>query len=64
MCVRDWPKGPNMVPRPILGGNSISPKRPTDYLLAIRQANGELLRSSMKRFKREFLEVDKVEDKV
>ena len=40
------------------------PKRPTDYLLTIRQGEKETLRSYVKRFTRETLEVDEVEDKV
>ena len=38
------------------------PKRPADHLLTIRQGEKETLRSYMKRFTRETLEVDKVDD--
>ncbi|XP_030970403.1 uncharacterized protein LOC115990750 [Quercus lobata] len=40
------------------------PKRPVDYLLTIRQGEKETLRSYIKRFTRETLEVDKADDKV
>ena len=40
------------------------PKRPTDYLLTIRQGEKETLRSYVKRFTRETLEVDEANDKV
>ncbi|XP_030934833.1 uncharacterized protein LOC115960198 [Quercus lobata] len=40
------------------------PKRPTDHLLTIRQGEKETLRSYVKRFMRETLEVDEVDDKV
>ena len=30
MCVSDWPKGPNIIPRPNLGDNSISPQPHSD----------------------------------
>ena len=40
------------------------PKRPTDHLLTIRQGERETLRSYMKRFTRETLEVDEANDKV
>ena len=40
------------------------PKRPTDYLLTIRQGEKETLRSYVKRFTRETLEVDEADDKV
>ena len=30
MCVNDWPKGPNIIPRPNLGDNSISPQPHSD----------------------------------
>ena len=40
------------------------PKRPADHLLTIRQGEKETLRSYMKRFTRETLEVDKANDKV
>lgn len=39
-------------------------KRPTDHLLTIKQGEGESLRSYVKRFNREVLEVDEAEDKV
>lgn len=39
-------------------------KRPADHLLTIKQGEGELLRSYVKQFNREVLEVDKVKDKV
>ena len=37
---------------------------PADYLLTIRQGDKETLRSYVKRFTRETLEVDEVDDKV
>ena len=40
------------------------PKRPADYLLTIRQGEKETLRSYVKRFTRETLEVDETDDKV
>ena len=40
------------------------PKRPTDHLLAIRQGEKETLRSYIKHFTRETLEVDEADDKV
>ncbi|XP_065615644.1 uncharacterized protein LOC136061603 [Quercus suber] len=40
------------------------PKRPADHLLSIRQGEKETLRSYVKRFTRETLEVDKTDDKV
>ena len=40
------------------------PKRLTDHLLTIRQGENETLRSYVKRFTRETLEVDKANDKV
>ena len=40
------------------------PKRPADHLLTIRQGKKETLRSYVKRFTRETLEVDEVDDKV
>ena len=40
------------------------PKRPTDHLLAIRQGEKETLRSYVKRFTCETLEVDEADDKV
>ena len=39
-------------------------KRPVDYLLTIRQGEKETLRSYVKRFTRETLEVDEADDKV
>ena len=39
-------------------------KRPVDLLLTIKQAEREPMRSYVKRFTREVLEVDKVDDKV
>ena len=39
-------------------------KRPVDHLLTIRQGVKESLRSYMKRFTREVLEVDEANDKV
>ncbi|XP_065629148.1 uncharacterized protein LOC136067349 [Quercus suber] len=48
--------------RPFIGGQR--PKRPTDYLLTIRQGEKETLRSYVKRFTRETLEVDEANDKV
>ncbi|XP_050259776.1 uncharacterized protein LOC126704820 [Quercus robur] len=39
-------------------------KRPADHLLTIKQGEGESLRSYVKRFNKEVLEVGKVEDKV
>ena len=40
------------------------PKRLVDYLLTIRQGEKETLRSYVKRFTRETLEVDETDDKV
>ena len=40
------------------------PKRPADHLLTIRQGEKETLRSYVKRFTRETLEVDDADDKV
>ena len=40
------------------------PKRPADHLLTIRQGEKETLRSYVKRFTRETLEVEKADDKV
>ena len=40
------------------------PKRLTDYLLTIRQGENETLRSYVKCFTRETLEVDEADDKV
>ena len=40
------------------------PKRPVDYLLTIREGEKETLRSYVKRFTWETLEVDEVNDKV
>ena len=48
--------------RHFIGGQR--PKRPVDYLLTIRQGEKETLRSYVKRFTRETLEVDEVDDKV
>ena len=48
--------------RHFIGGQR--PKRPTDHLLTIRQGERETLRSYVKRFTRETLEVDEADDKV
>ena len=40
------------------------PKRPANHLLTIRQGEKETLRSYVKRFTRETLEVDEADDKV
>ena len=40
------------------------PKRPADHLLTIKQREKETLRSYVKRFTRETLEVDEADDKV
>ena len=48
--------------RHFIGGQC--PKRPTDHLLTIRQGERETLRSYVKRFTRETLEVDEADDKV
>ena len=40
------------------------PKRPADHLLTIRQGERETLRSYVKRFTRETLEVDEADDKI
>ena len=48
--------------RHFIGGQC--PKRPTDHLLTIRQGEKETLRSYVKRFTRETLEVDEADDKV
>ena len=48
--------------RHFIGGQR--PKRPADHLLTVRQGEKETLRSYVKRFTRETLEVDKADDKV
>ena len=48
--------------RHFIGGQR--PRRPVDHLLTIRQGEKETLRSYMKHFTRETLEVDEVDDKV
>ncbi|XP_030930996.1 uncharacterized protein LOC115956862 [Quercus lobata] len=48
--------------RHFIGGQR--PRRPVDYLLTIKQGEKETLRSYVKRFTRETLEVDEVDDKV
>ncbi|XP_075665508.1 uncharacterized protein LOC142635193 [Castanea sativa] len=48
--------------RHFVGGQHL--KRPADYLLTIRQGEKETLRLYVKRFTRETLEVDDVDDKV
>ena len=48
--------------RHFIGGQRL--KRPIDYLLTIRQGEKETLRSYVKRFTRETLEVDEADDKV
>ena len=48
--------------RHCIGGQRL--KRPIDYLLTIRQGEKETLRSYVKRFTRETLEVDEADDKV
>ena len=48
--------------RHFIGGQR--PKRPADHLLTIRQGEKETLRSYMKGFTRETLEVDEADDKV
>ena len=48
--------------RHFIGGKS--PKRPADHLLTIRQGEKETLRSYVKQFTRETLEVDEADDKV
>ncbi|XP_030942042.1 uncharacterized protein LOC115967098 [Quercus lobata] len=48
--------------RHFIGGQR--PRRPVDYLLTIRQGEKETLRSYVKRFTRETLEVDETDDKV
>ena len=48
--------------RHFIGGQR--PKRPTDYLLTIRQGEKKTLRSYVKRFTQETLEVDKADNKV
>ena len=48
--------------RHFIGGQR--PKRPADRLLTIRQGEKETLRSYVKRFTRETLEVDEADDKV
>ena len=48
--------------RHFIGGQH--PKRPADHLLTIRQGEKETLRSYVKRFTRETLEVDEADDKV
>ncbi|XP_030945831.1 uncharacterized protein LOC115970321 [Quercus lobata] len=48
--------------RHFIGGQR--PRRPVDYLLTIRQGEKETLRSYVKRFTQETLEVDEVDNKV
>ena len=48
--------------RHFIGGQH--PKRPADYLLTVKQGEKETLRSYVKRFTRETLEVDEANDKV
>ena len=48
--------------RQFIGGQC--PKRPADYLLTVKQGEKETLRSYVKRFTRETLEVDKADNKV
>ena len=48
--------------RHFIGGQG--PKRLADYLLTIRQGEKETLRSYVKRFTQETLEVDEADDKV
>ncbi|XP_075675131.1 uncharacterized protein LOC142644389 [Castanea sativa] len=48
--------------RHFVGGQR--PKRPVDHLLTIKQGERETLRSYVKRFTRETLEVDDADDKV
>ena len=48
--------------RHFIGGQR--PKRPTDYLLTIKQGEKETLRSYVKRFTRETLEVDEADNKI
>ena len=48
--------------RHFVGGQC--PKRPVDHLLTTRQGEKETLRSHVKQFMRETLEVDKADDKV
>ena len=48
--------------RHFIGGQC--PKRPADYLLIVKQGEKETLRSYVKRFTRETLEVDEADDKV
>ena len=52
----------NAFMRHFVGGQCL--KRPTDHLLIIRQGKKETLRSYVKRFIRETLEVDETNDKV
>ena len=48
--------------RHFIGGQR--PKRPTDHLFTVRQGKKETLRSYVKRFTRETLEVDEADNKV
>ena len=48
--------------RYFIGGQR--PKKPADHLLTIRQGERETLRSYVKRFTRETLEVDEADDKI
>ena len=48
--------------RYFIGGQR--PKRPADHLLTIRKGERETLRSYVKRFTRETLEVDEADDKI
>ena len=48
--------------RHFIGGQR--PKRPADYLLTVKQGEKETLRSYVKRFTRETIEVDEADNKV
>ena len=52
----------NFFLRHFIGGQR--PKKPADYLLTVKQGEKETLRSYVKRFTRETLEVDEADDKV
>ena len=60
--IDDFEQLSNSFVRHFVGGQQ--QKRPADHLLTIKHEEGESLRSYVKRFNREVLEVDEAEDKV
>ena len=62
MFVDNFDQLSNAFLRHFIGGQR--PKRPADHLLTIRQGEKETLRSYVKHFTRETLEVDEADDKI